>query len=188
MDIALCQYDVIDMINDLTDNLPFIVYYLDEDNKDAMYRMIRKKSKMEPPPNTKDYYLIFYNIGEVIGHWCAMIIDYETQEASFFCSFGLFIDGQFQYGAEYQKDDDLVKDILKYLYEKDFIVYYNDEQLQNIKSNCCGRYVATYIAAVAAMKNDNDSIDPRVFTDYIMDECEDRDMTPDEVIVEITTK
>lgn len=178
MNIPLSIFDVKKIIDSITDNYPFKLYYLDSDNKSSMFSMIKRK--LTSSYQDKDYFMIMYDL-DTIGHWVCLVVDYYANTAYFYCSFGVFIDSQFDFSVKPVKDPDLVKGILRYLHKRGFEVHYNNKQMQDVDSSICGRYCALFLCY-----NINDSFTPDEFNDYIIYQSEKYHVTPDEIVLSLT--
>ncbi len=181
MNKPLSIHDVSVILDKLTGDLSFKIYLLDKYNKKSMFEMVKRKSKNKT--GRKDYFMILYDLAEV-GHWCCMVIDYDNMTAYFYCSFGIFIDDQFNYRVKPSSDDDndLVRSMLRYLYKNGFEVHYNNVSMQDISSSVCGRYCAVYIAL-----NEKEDVTPDEFNMLITESCKKENITPDELILDITS-
>lgn len=180
MNDPLSIFDCCEIINDLIDNATLKIYLLDKYNKNDMFKMIKKKNRYNY--EKRDFFMIMYDLAE-IGHWCCMTIDYVEKTAYFYCSFGIFIDGQYDYRVRKspKDDNDLVRSILRYLFRSGYEVHYNNKAMQNMASSVCGRYCALYLAM-----NYEEKITPDDFNALIEETCERKNMTPDEVVLNIT--
>lgn len=181
MDQPLAISDCATIIDDLIGISQLKLYLLDKYNKKEMCKMIKRKDRENY--EDKDYFMIMYDLAE-IGHWCCMIINYMEKTAYFYCSFGIFIDSQYDYRVKKSQEDDndLVRSVLRYLFRRDYEVHYNNKTMQNIESNVCGRYCALYIAI-----NVEEDMTPDSFNELINRSCIKNNTTPDEVILNITS-
>lgn len=144
----------------------YTLYLLSNDNKDKLKYMIKTKIKNEY--QGIDYFLLFYDLRNT-AHWCAMVINYTHQYAYFYCSYGIFMDTQYNYSKSKIIDSDLVKSLLKSLYRLGYEVHYNNQQLQSVHTNVCGRYCGVFLAF-----NMIDVINPDEFNDWII-KCSNQD-------------
>lgn len=178
-DVPISQFDIQNIINNLVDDDDeFPIYLISEDNKKSLTSLIYKHTKKSP--YNKDLFLIFYNLGGY-AHWCAMVINYQTKTAYFYCSFGIFIDGQYAFANSHIDDHSLVKTILKKLFKIGYEVHYNNQQIQGTISNACGRYCALFLAL-----NLIDDVNPDKFNSIILNDSQRYQLSPDEYIINIT--
>lgn len=176
-DKQLSQYDIATLINNLAKDddieLNNTIHLVTATNKQKIKQMIYNKK------TGKDFFLLYYYLGKRGAHWASLVVDYDNRNAYFYCSYGLFVDGQFKYGDNKTQHDELVKSCLRRLYKLGFQINFNNSQLQHFNSNVCGRYCGLFLYF-----NMIDDIDPDEFNEIILNNKKKLD--PDDFVLQLT--
>lgn len=132
MDIALSAKDIIKAFNGKIK----IISYID------IHKYKNIEELLKPYGRTMILYTWkFDKDGGEFGHWCCCFYN-KDGDIEFFDSFGEFIDETLKQISKSFKEEN--NEDFKYLtlllYNSNHKIIYNDKQLQNNKSNTCGRW------------------------------------------------
>lgn len=123
---------------------------------------------------------ILYEAKKGVGHW-TLLHKLDKSNLEMFDSYGLGIDDELDYlPAGYRQQSDQARAHLSQLLgHSNYTIHYNDHKLQDLKRgvSTCGRW------CVARCINNKCTIDD--FARRVKDACEEKGVTPDELVCEL---